>query len=163
MMQPVSSAARADRPARSPAKPVARAGTQINAKIVWALCALALSGAVIATWTMREPAREAVVLSPQTRAAPQGFSEPSMAQFPGLVSPPSLPTPPPVVAAQAALVAQPLALAAELSRVRAESAAVTAGASSVPVSTWPAAVARGPNEVAPRSDMRYQVNTPPPR
>ena len=161
MMQPVSSAARADRPARSPAKPVARAGTQINAKIVWALCALALSGAVIATWTMREPARDAVVLSPQTRAAPQGFSEPSMAQFPGLVSPPSLP--PPVVAAQAALVAQPLALAAELSRVRAESAAVTAGASSVPVSTWPAAVARGPNEVAPRSDMRYQVNTPPPR
>ena len=113
-------------------------------------------------WKVQEPTRETVVLSPQSQTLPQGASASSLGQFPGLVSVSSLPSVVPLVVAPAALVSAPAAQNAELNRARAESAAVTAGASSVPTSTWPV-VTHAANGVAPRSDMRYRVNPAPQR
>ena len=158
MMQPVPFVERSARRARSATKPVARVGALVNARIVWTLCALALGSAGVVAWKVQEPARETVMLSPQS--LPQGASASSLGQFPGLVSASSLPSAVPLAVAPAALVSAPAAQNAELNRARAESAAVTAGASSVPTSTWPV-VTHAANGVAPRSDMRYRVNPAP--
>lgn len=167
MTQSVPFVERPKRLARSATKPVARIGIHLNATIVWTLCVVALGSAGMVAWRMHEPARETVVLSPQSQILPQGASTPSMAQFPGLVSPRSqtatepLVKAPPVLA-PAAIVSQPPEQSAELNRARAESAAVTASVSSVPASTWPV-VTPASNGVRPRSDMRYQVNAMPQR
>ena len=163
MMQPVPFVERSARRARSATKPMARVGALVNARIVWTLCALALGSAGVVAWKVQEPARETVMLSPQS--LPQGASASSLGQFPGLVSASSLPSAVPLANAPAALVSAPAAPAAqnaELNQARAESAAVTAGASSVPTSTWPV-VTHVSNGVAPRSDMRYRVNPAPQR
>ena len=160
MMQPVPFVERSARRARSATKPMARVGALVNARIVWTLCALALGSAGVVAWKVQEPARETVMLSPQS--LPQGASASSLGQFPGLVSASSLPSVTPLAVAPAALVSAPAAQNAELNRARAESAAVTAGASSVPTSTWPV-VTHVSNGVAPRSDMRYRVNPAPQR
>ena len=141
MMQPVPFVERSARRARSATKPMARVGALVNARIVWTLCALALGSAGVVAWKVQEPVRETVMLSPQS--LPQGASASSLGQFPGLVSASSLPSAVPLANAPAALVTAPAAPAApaaqnaELNQARAESAAVTAGASSVPTSTWP--------------------------
>ena len=155
MMQPVPFVERSARRARSATKPMARVGALVNTRIVWTLCALALGSAGVVAWKVQEPARETVMLSPQPHTLPQGASASSLGQFPGLVSTSFLPS-----VAPATLVSAPPAQNAELNRARAESAAATAGASSVPTSTWPA-VAHAPNGVPPRSDMRYKVNAAP--
>lgn len=165
MMQPVPFVERSARRARSATKPVARVGAHINARIVWMLCSVALGSAGMVAWKVQEPTLEAVVLSPLSQTLPQGASESSLGQFPGLASASSLPSPAvtPLVVAPAAIVSAPPALPAqnaELNRARAESAAVTAGASSVPTSTWPV-VTNAPNGVPPRSDMRYKINIAP--
>ena len=160
MMQPVPFVERSARRARSATKPMARVGALVNARIVWTLCALALGSAGVVAWKVQEPARETVMLSPQS--LPQGASASSLGQFPGLVSASSLPSVTPLAVAPAALVSAPAAQNAELNQARAESAAVTAGASSVPTSTWPV-VTHVPNGVPPRSDMRYRVNPAPQR
>ena len=164
MMQPVALVERSARRARSATKPMARVGALVNARIVWTLCALALGSAGVVAWKVQEPTREAVVLSPVSQTLPQGASASSLGQFPGLVSASSLPSPAvaPLVIAPAALFSASPAQNAELNRARAESAAVTAGASSVPTSTWPV-VTHVSNGVAPRSDMRYRVNPAPQR
>ena len=163
MMQPVPFVERSARRARSATKPMARVGALVNTRIVWTLCALALGSAGVVAWKVQEPVRETVMLSPQS--LPQGASASSLGQFPGLVSASSLPSAVPLAVAPAALVSAPAAPAAqnaELNQARAESAAVTAGASSVPTSTWPV-VTHVSNGVAPRSDMRYRVNPAPQR
>ena len=160
MMRSVPFVERSARRARSATKPVARVGVHIDARIVWMLCAVALGSAGVVAWKVQEPTRETVVLSPQSQTLPQGASASSLGQFPGLVSASSLPPVVPLVVAPAALVSAPPAQNAELNRARAESAAVTAGASSVPTSTWPI-VTHVSNGVPPRSDMRYKVNAAP--
>ena len=138
MMQPVPFVERSARRARSATKPMARVGALVNTRIVWTLCALALGSAGVVAWKVQEPARETVMLSPQPQTLPQGASASSLGQFPGLVSASSLPSAVPLAVAPAALVSAPAAPAAqnaELNQARAESAAVTAGASSVPTST----------------------------
>ena len=163
MMQPVPFVERSARRARSATKPMARVGALVNTRIVWTLCALALGSAGVVAWKVQEPVRETVMLSPQS--LPQGASASSLGQFPGLVSASSLPSAVPLAVAPAALVSAPAAPAAqnaELNQARAESAAVTAGASSVPTSTWPV-VTHVSNGVAPRSDIRYRVNPAPQR
>ena len=163
-MRSVPFVERSARRARSATKPVARVGVHIDARIVWMLCAVALGSAGVVAWKVQEPTRETVVLSPQSQTLPQGASASSLGQFPGLVSASSLPSVVPsvvpLVVAPAALVSAPPAQNAELNRARAESAAVTAGASSVPTSTWPI-VTHVSNGVPPRSDMRYKVNAAP--
>ena len=166
MMQPVPFVERSARRVRSVTKPMARIGTLVNAKIVWTLCAVVLGGIGMVVWKAQEPARETVVLSPAPQTLPQGASAPSLGQFLGLVSASSLPSAVPLAVAPAALVSAlsalpaPAAQDAELNRARAESAAVAAGASSVPTSTWPV-VTQALSGVMPRSDMRYRVNAAP--
>lgn len=162
MMQSVPCIERSKRRARSATTPVARVRVHLNARIVWALCAVALGSAGVVAWQMQEPTRETVVLSPQSQALPQGASAPSMAQFPGLVSPRSRTAATPLMTAPATVVSLPPEQAAELSRDRAESAAVTVSVSSVPASTWPVVI-QASNGVPLRSDMRYQASAQPQR
>ncbi len=143
----------------------------INARIVWVVCAVALSGAAAGLWQSQEPVHEPVVLSSSPGVKPQDMGAPAMTQFPGLAAPTFLSpvagrvataAAPAAASAPAAFAAAPLAQAAEIIRDRSESAAATASSSSIPVSTWPV-VTRAPNEVMPRSDMRYQANALPAR
>lgn len=165
MMQSVSAVKRSDRRGQLAAKPVARVGTPIPARIVWALSAVVLSCAAIVAWQIHEPSREAVVLSPQSQGFAQSVNRTAPQQLPGLVSSSPFLTVAPLASAASATPAPVLpnqAQVAESNQVRAESSAITAGASSVPVSTWPP-VTQASNVVPPRSDMRYKVNSPPQR
>lgn len=163
MTRSVYSIASPERRAHSVTKPVVRASTHSNARTVWALCAVALSGAALVAWIGQEPDREAVVLSPQAQASAlavsQGASAPSMAQFPALATPHALPPAAPPVAATTTFPPPPVVEVREARGVRSESLSVTAGVSGVPVSTWPVAT-RAPNDVPPRSDMRYLGGAP---
>ena len=66
MRQGAPSASRSERGSRSATTPAAPKGTPINAKIVWALCVVVLSGVAAVAWTVHVPAREGVVLNAGT-------------------------------------------------------------------------------------------------
>ncbi|MBC7547812.1 MAG: hypothetical protein H7224_04100 [Polaromonas sp.] len=161
MTRPIFTVASPERQGRLSLNAAVHAGTPRSTKTVWAVCVAALTGAAIVWWAAQEPAHEAVVLSSRAVStavvSSQGSGAPSMSQFPGLAALPAEPVvAPPPGAVSASLLALP---GAQAGRMSSEGAAGAAGTTGVPVSTWVAAT-RGPNEVPPRSDMRYHVNTP---
>ncbi len=155
-----------ERTAKTPAAPPsAVTDAFIRVKTLW-VSSLVLLGCVgIAVWTVKGPSRDAVVLSATAQTAapvlPWGGSSPFT--VPGAV-PAGQPVSP-AAAATAPLLAAREGPSAPAGPGNAGStlAVLPAGAASVwvvPTSSWPVD-ARSPNEVAPRSDMRYRAGTPP--
>ena len=164
MRQGAPSASESERGSRSATTPAAPKGTPINAKIVWALCVVVLSGVAAVAWTVHVPAREGVVLNAGARAAALGSSPrasgASAAQIPGSASSALEPlaTPRVAVTTSPSMPSPPFGAKAEdVSAVPIGAAAVTPGVSGVPASTWPATTTAS-NGVPPRSDMRYGIN-----